>query len=1100
MNKSLLSLAGGLAGSVVCAADIFVGADQVATNCVAKDEVSVQSGIVAVSKYGELQKTGAGAWTIPSKMVAQPTLPLTVVNGSAKVKAEVGSDNPVPAVLATAGFWFSAKDTDHFVTNGDQVQTWYDVRETDMASPTYLRAVANTEKTTDCPTLVSKDGFASVYFGGVGSGQAMTIRNPAGAVNKTAACHVFGVIGYYETQGCVFGSGGTGGTSEIPLMFYIDTNKRISTSYCDPVRKWAWTSRAKIYVDGARCDPYMDIPRAGKFILMDACSPETDKSVSGFFNMWSDKASWGGDYIAEAIVFTNSLTEAERMQVSAYLNKKWFTCAQRTELRIGKSATYLIDDDSVEAQGAAFVPSGDGVLVKQGVGAFAYRAPDVLDAGAFSGSLKLEEGSVDMSTVLPLAVEAGQTIDVRKTDAGNRRVTLATAETGTLVKTGTGEVAVVSLPIGLSKLTVQAGKLEVLPKTELLGQAEEDDEIYIENPSFEDYANDESLIADGGGLSLYSPGSDVYTYDRGWRRQANAVRVFNWDRWTGKSTVWGATRSAFAFNHHPLDGACAVGLFKNALLAAPVTITKPGTYELQFDMSARESEDYYGYYVTCSLWDRDTKTEVMTFGRGYFYELAYHRTALRGEVAKTGNFELRIRAHDLHTDRCVVVDNFRLRRVTDTETGRFAVPNGDFETGDLSFEKEATKAKIVESPYDNWTFVQGEGSVGIVTLVTTNAAAEKRAEYNDSRRPYGGFRQLLLSGGVCSAEVTSQPLAGTYYLRADLGRYAQYRGQLTASVTVGDGAAVPLGTFVVSNSVMKTYTWPVAFTADGSQAVKVTFAFARQQSAISVNCGVWIDDVRFVTFDDREYLRNNGFEGGVTSDNWARTAWARCAASIGNSQIQPYSWSPDIFSMDKIEGNYNMFVQRDGGAEQDVTFDHPGRYRLSFYAARTTNEGRPDEKDRIWCREFNPIRAWFARNGVTNVIGVTGRDCGTNFCQHVWAFDVPAAGTYRFGIQGTYQGKDKGPTAVVDALSIRRVDTTKFVETAPTFDPNTALYIDAGAKMRLSFEGTQKIRRLVLGGRHMGFGEVNISDYPEYFEGTGTFDIKPTLGTVIILE
>lgn len=1099
MNKLLLSLAGGLAGFAVCAADIFVGADQVATNYVAKDEVSVQSGLVAVSGYGELQKTGAGAWTIPSTTVAQPTLPLTVVNGSTKVEVEEGADNPVPAVLATAGFWFSAKDTDHFETNGDQIQTWYDVRETDMTSPTYLRAVANTEKTTDCPTLVSKDGFASVYFGGVGSGQAMTIRNPAGVVNKTPACHVFGVIGYYETQGCVFGSGGTGGTSEIPLMFYIDTQKRISSCYCDPVRKWAWTSRAKIYVDGARCDPYMDVPPVGKFILMDAASPESSKYVSGFFNMWSDKGSWGGDYIAEAIVFTNSLTETERMQVSAYLNKKWFACAQRTQIKIGKSAAYVIDDDSVETQGAAFVPSGDGTIVKQGAGTFAYRASDVLDAGSFSGSLQLKEGAVDMSTVLPLSVTAGRTIDARKTDAGNRRVTLATAEAGTLVKTGTGEVAVVSLPTGLTKITVQAGKLEVLPKTEVIAQAEEGDEIYIENPSFEDYADDESLVADGGGLSVYSPGSDVCTYDRGWRRQSNAVRVFNWDLWTGNSTVWGATRAAFAFTHHPLDGSCAVGLFQNALLAAPVTITKTGTYELQFDMSARESENYYGYYVTCSLWDRDTKTEVMTFGRGYFYELAYHRTALRGEVSKTGNFELRIRGHNLHSDRCVVVDNFRLRRVTDTETGRFAVPNGDFESGDLTFET-AAKAKIVENPYDNWTFNQGEGSVAIVTLPVTNAAKELRVEYNDSRRPYGGFRQLQLSGGACSAEVTSQPPAGTYYLRADIGRYAQYRGQLTASVTVGDGAAVSLGSVVVSNSVMKAYTWGPTFTTDGTKTVKVTFAFARQQSASSTSCGVWLDDVRFVTFDDREYLRNNGFEGGVTSENWAKTDWTKCKAQVGGAAVQPYSYEPSIFATDKIEGNYFLFVQRDGGAEQDVTFDYPGRYRLSFYAARTTNEGRPDPNDRIWCREFNPICAWIAQNGVTNVIGVTGPDCGTNFCQHVWTFDVPAAGTYRFGIQGSYAGSERGSTAVVDALSIRRVDTTKFVETAPTFDPNTALYIDAGAKMRLSFEGTQKIRRLVLGGRHMGFGEVNISDYPEYFEGTGTFDIKPTLGTVIILE
>ena len=1098
MKRMTITLGATMTACAAIAADLYVGDGDVVTNHVTAGESSTQSGKIAVSAGGELRKTGGGTWTVPSSAVAQHwPLEIKAVNGTVQKTAASGAtENPVPEVVRRSALWLSAKDSEHVVRNGDSVTAWYDVRETNTAAPVYLRATANNEKTTDNPTFEVKDGFESIYFGGVGSGQAMTIKSANNAVYKIPTYHIFGVVGYYQTQGCVFGSGGTGGTSEIPLMYYIDPNKRISTSYCDPVRKWLWTSRARIYVDGKRCDPYKDIPQAGKFNLLDAGSPEKNKYVTGFFNMWSSKENWGGDYLSEVLVFTNNLSEVERLQVSAYLSKKWFATAEQTSICVGKNATAVLGADSSSADGAAVVLSGDGTVVKNTADTFRYRSPEPFADKSFDGALVLENGSIDLSTRLPIKVESGSTVSTEVTVAGDLRTSIGAAAPDTLIKEGTGSVAIVSMPAGLKKLTVSAGKLDIVSKTVDTLQPEEDDEVYIENPSFEDFADDEALIADGGGFAITSPGSNVYTYYRGWRRQVNAARVFNWERWTGTSKVWGNTRAAYAFNHHPLGGACAVGLAQNCVLATPVTISKTGTYELTFDMSARESASYYGYYVTCSLWDRDTNAEVMQFGRGYFYELDYHPTALRGLVSKTGNFELRIRAQNIHSDRFVVVDNFRLRRVTDIETGRYDMPNGDFETGDLSFEA-ATAEKITESPYSNWVFNQDQGEVGIVTLPVTNwngSASEVRTEYNDSRKPYGGFRQLLLRKGPCSVDVTGTPTAGTYYLRADLGKYAQYRGTLTASAVVGGGQAVELGSFVVSNTVMRTYTWPKAFTVNGSQTVKITFAFSRNQSSTSTSTGIWLDDVRLGTYDDRELLVNGNFEGGVAGGNWAATGWDK---RPGTASVYPYTWQTYYFCGDNIDGRYYLYVERDCGAEQDVTFDHAGRYRLSFYTACSTSAYNPERR---WYRNFSPVSAWIAKDGITNVIGVTEHVRTTNFVQQVWTFDVANAGTYRFGIQGTSTNTDQAANACIDAVSIRRVDTSRITETAPEFDEQTVVRVDSGARMRMSFDGTKTVRKIVLGGKSVGYGEIDIADYPEFFEGKGRFNVVPNGGLSIIFK
>ena len=951
-------------------------------------------------------------------------------------------------------------------------------------------------------TFVTVDGNEAIYFGKCASGQAMSFRdaaNPEDVHNLPDAVHVFGVVGYYESQGAPFSI--AGGSSE--TLIYGKVSSSVGAPLADASRLWRRTANLTAYLDGERFDLYNDVPPAKKFVLLDIGGPYKG-NVSGFFGLWTDKSYWGGDYLSEALVFTNALTEIERLQVSAYLSKKWFGAENsKVKLALESTGAYAVDasTDDVTANGTTV--SGYGQVVKTGANAFYYRATDPLSAEATSldGSIDIRAGAFDMSTRLPVRVAPGKVVSTTTAEGGQVRVTVVPGKEGEFVKEGTNDLSVVGLDASVKSLRIKAGTLDVRPVRTSAHPEADDDEIFIENPSFEDFA--EECSADGGWKMTWT---DAGHYYKGWRANVNTVLVFDWERWTGTSAAcWNGTRSTYSYNHHPRDGKVFVVLYQNSLLATPVTISRPGTYELDVDICARELTGIFGYYAKFMLYDTVRDKEVAVFGCGHYYEHDYHHLKLRAEVPETGTFELRARGHNLHSDRPIVVDNFRLRRVTDVEFGRYDVPNGSFEAGEHPKGSEAM-AEITESPYENWTFNRGEGEVCIINRQVTNATTKAdghalETDYNVSRGPRGGFRQLQLKKGSCSATVTFTPPSGRHFLRADLARYYQVAGNLTATAIVGEAAPVTLGTVAVANTLMRACTWPTAFEADGKTSVSITFAFTRKSGSASASTGVLLDDVRLVgsNVNNGEYLRNGSFETTSSLRNWAAD-WSRIVVSdndeakIGIESVQPYSYLPNVFAPDRIDGKYFIYLGRNGGAKQDVTFDQAGRYRLSFYHALSVRA-----YSNAHYAKSTPLRAWLAKGGVTNVIGTTGSFSNTNFVQTVWEFDVPEAATYVFGIQGTMDVTTE-PNACVDALSIRRVDTTKFVETAPSFDPDTAVRIDAGARMRLSFEGTQKIRRLVLGGTSVGYGEIDIADYPEYFEGKGKFDVEPTRGLLILVR
>lgn len=1095
----LIVAAAGLHVGVLPATDMFVGAGHEQVVHVAEGDSETFSGWMAVSDEGSILKTGLGTWTLPGSLLLQHwAADFTVAEGSASFCGSSGGEPEVsaPSVLDKALIWVSAKDQDatHFEKDGDELRTWYDVRETDVSNTRYLRAVADHTHAEGCPTVTTKGGFESVYFGGLTSGKAMKFYRPGSTsfANFSGVYHIFAVVGNYASQGAVFGSG----TSDANF-FYTSLAGMSGYNYANASQLSPSTQRSRVYVNGVRFDAYQGVSPKSCFHLLDVGGPVSGV-VGSFYAQNNSKSGWGGDYLAEAIAFTNELSEVERVQVASYLSRKWFgseTCVKNVSVVEG--ASVAIDTTGGEIGSRDVNLIGKGQLVKRGASPAFFRAADVAGerAAAFEGSVKIEAGALDMSTLVPISIATGGELATAISAKGDRRVTVSVGGE-TFVKSGTGDVAVVSIPSSVNTLTVSGGVLDIRPPRTGLADVSVRKPVAFINPGFETYATDEEWTEADGVLEVPSKDANVFEYQNGWRRCYNKVRVFNFDKWLGTGGTAGATHDAWGIKHHPHEGNCAGWLAsKNAMLATPVTISETGVYEVALDVYCIEAGSYFGGYATVSLLDTATQAEVANFGRIYAYDFAFRRVALRANVNSTGAFELQIHLQDEDSVHPVIVDNFEMELLPECEAASsWPVPGGNFEY-DQNLFGDGNRTRVTTSPIENVTLNQGSGRASIVTMATRNEtegnATRDNVECNASRVVETGFRQLQLAKDACSATITATPPAGTYLLQADAARYYQYAGAVTATIQIGAAEPLELGAQVVSQTIMKPVVWPIPFTVDGSTAVTITFAFARSENSGSEKTGAWIDDVRLVgasAFNDRRnYLSNGDFEAGIV-DNWAKTSWTKIPFASSQCNVQPYAYRPDVFSSDPVDGVNFLYLERGSGAAQSVNFDRPGVYRLSFYSAVSRRAMTPGE---IWYNVCTPVCAWLAQGSVTNVIGTTGPFAHTNFVQTVWDFKVPEAGEYVFGLQGMREDvKYSCGNVCIDAVSIRRLDGAVPVATAssPVMCKNLSLSVAKDAKLRLTFDGTNKVDELRLGGRRVS-GIVSAQTHPEFIEGMGVLEV-----------
>jgi hypothetical protein len=147
----------------------------------------------------------------------------------------------------------------------------------------------------------------------------------------------------------------------------------------------------------------------------------------------------------------------------------------------------------------------------------------------------------------------------------------------------------------------------------------------------------------------------------------------------------------------------------------------------------------------------------------------------------------------------------------------------------------------------------------------------------------------------------------------------------------------------------------------------------------------------------------------------------------------------------------------------------------------------------------NPVRAWLAQDGVTNLIGWTRVD-DTPLVRREFLFHVATAGPYRFGLQGMTANSPQFPgtdqNALIDGVSIEPV--TDLAPNSMPLPESLMLSVASGAFVQLDFADTQRVDRVNLGGRFVS-GVISQETCPDFVAGPGALYAIPK-GSLMFLR
>ncbi len=1149
-------LAAAFAAAPVAAGTVDVGWRERAEIRIAAGETATQTDRVSVDGTGRLYKTGAGTLVLPAASVVQPAPPeIGVLGGNLTLQA--GGAAPAiarPSVIdEKAALWLDAASANLLATNGTPyrqevhpdatqlVAEWLDARATSASDSRYLRATPIwwTDSSASVhlggegipPAVVSAYGKTGVWFGGAdaesgrASGQSLLLKSAAQATDSVAdgakwtldyttlqnVFHVFLVQAVSNHWGHILGN--YLGSATPVRDFYS------SYSLSAAILQYGGTSYAgamdtgRMFFDGASVDPWTDsMENHTGLHLMEFELTDRPAQFSAFFRDSSQSATAGllrngGDYLFEAVVFTNKVTDAERMQVRAYLMDKWGVpaCAAAPTVRL-------------EGGTATFAPESGSPVTVGGAGAAAFDA--------------------DASAVLPLAPEvvavpeSGAAYAVESGLCGDA-ISAAPGATGVIAKSGRGRLSVATLPE--SAVSVAGGVLRLAPAAAPSAV----DSIVAEpaDSSFESYTNNATL------MNLRNPRvntrvtitAGASTQNSGFKREDltgyynQSMAIYNFDTCNTYFSSW------------PAPDGVAVMMLKGEGVQATATVTPPadGVYEFSFYASGRQNYLNKGNRNHFEFFIGEDESSMVKFGDLVKSDSPYYRVYYRTPRLVGGTpYLLRLRSKVIdsaNVDGTVDFDDLRLRLVPDSEldTAAIPVPNGDFEETVELLSPTLNAANTAEG----WEFAVetafGTGATPNVALVEQGISAYNR-DYNtysgSKTSPYTrafysyydcfgenvfGFAQLGLFGDGAVARTTSQfvPPSGTYRLRLDASRRStvSVNGQnissaptIEAKVSVGGGAAASVGSLTVLSHALAPVEFPDSFTVDGTQAVVIELRQTRASG------GALVDNLALVPVADPEELLSNGsFEectsrtqaGYYNANDWSYDNHADSSVSGYSSSAVWERFDRDAknYDVNIVDGVMRAKIRGQSEISQSGLALAAGFHRLRFWAeSRHAQGAAPNSYGR------NPIRAYLTSGTATNDIGWTYVD-STNFVEHAFLFRVQQAGTYTLHLQGMSApdsdwwdgaGTANDRLSHIDAVSLKAVDAADVPET-PGLSSETTIAVASGARLELEFAGTQRLGSLRLGGRGT-YGIVSAATHPEYLSGPGSFEVLTPAFVMVI--
>lgn len=1133
-NLSCLVLA--TIGCVNTVLAVSVGYRETDGVSVAAGESVTLDGRLEVSSRGRFLKVGEGTLTMPQEAV-DGRVPTTihVLGGTLALTSDSVAprdvDNPPSVIFEKAAFWTDATIGNGLVsTNGEaDAETgiapefavrWYDRRETDTANPTRWYADAFWTNSPSSPlwgippAVKTVDGRRTVYFGGKYSSQCMKFRKGSTFAGINGIYDYFLVLGVTNSLGLVLGQYG-----DSPASFPHTA-----------VREWPNISNfifpradvgpscygSRFYLDGVLFDPFYTAPKRG-FQLFERHRFDSlgNSGAQAFFTGYdSGSRCEGGDYLSEAIVFTNSLTEAERVAVERYLLTKWDLPhklygkppmqRQYNTIAVASNATLEVTADAGKKMDE-FQLSGEGRLVKKGAGTMSIGpSGDV----PFTGTLDLQAGAVAVrGGPLPaVTLVSGSRLDSHEIRYSSADPTTAEAQAaaattvtmqgdagaGKAVKEGRGPARVRAIADGVKKLTVSAGQL-VLDAGIVSPTVSPASAISATIPN-----HDFEIPFTTGNYNSATPYRQFgnHSASTGWTALNNNCILFT-SIPSSVGNQWGTWMS------HPCpQGTNVLYVISTGAAYTKVTFPVSGYYQCSVLASYRNRDA--AKYTPVDVFLGTTTDTRKVFGsivcghngttpedfRRYYFRTPYVTAGVEYVFGVQGRYSV---------DSGMALDDFRLdlipyaaRTVADYE-----IPNGDFEQYSAITHPINLPASRIPT---GWTC-----SDNIIVGSTPGAALTLQSTVLSSGRQFtladvgSSSAQLALMSNSW-AETTFTPPAGTYRLRGKIANWPSGLGGLKgsgtvrATVTIGETSTV-LGNYS-GGHLLTEYIWPTEFSVDGSTPVTLRL----EQTAI--NGVVLLDDFDLLAWRDDELLKDTEIET-VTNPSWVslNPAAPRLAPGVTQSgTVRGYAGTvpgtTDPFSkywgFNRYSGDTYIFLAENGGVQQTVSIPKAGTYRLTYHERSRLTPGNG----------ANPVRAWIrsADGSYTNFISRSTRYWSTNFVEHAFLFSLPSAGSYVLAFQGmgyNWMNYDREDIeSLVDGVSLKYV--TETLAETPCVPEKLRIEVAKDAILALDFPGVLKTGPLKLGGTHV-VGLVNSDTHPDYICGMGTLDARPS-GIVISVK
>ena len=1058
-----------------------------------------QTNVAGLAVSGTLEKRGAGGLTLTNLY----SLPGTVWAHEGTVTlVESGLPSALPIALQRGlAFWVDA-NTNLVLGSSTTVAKWLDVREASTNAPyAYMRAehdfnyYSNGWARARNPVRVvgnaSVNSLPMVDFGTFGAINTTAAWLPwryqdgtRGAIANIRA--VFAVAAFPDSNGFLIedwdytDAGGTTnvvGSENFWLGAEVSSKKYFRLFHTTAAQAYKGTT----YMNGVQVDSGDRVPDAlgHVFEVMTASALTAGnffngRNIDGYSGTFPHI---GGGRIGECLVYTNVLTETERLAIESYLQRKWKSGGQVGTHRVEAGAT-LITAVASGATNKVNGVSGEGRWRKTGPGAISLAN----ELGIKYGPIQLEEGAlVDNGLVrrpnrLFAIPDSGLVVRAEP----DRWDIVSIAATNAVVKTGAGELTVTGFPSSVTQVAIKGGTLRL---TQALCDSARVEPVTVYNSSFEIFTNHDfhgQWPTANPELWGFEPAGSGWTYTGNPTAVSspNAAGIFMPN---GSTAIWCVKQPA-------PDGSWVAILKMGGGMATTFTAPSAGRYRLVFQTASRG-----GGYV-------NHRFNILADGQ----EVAHVRT--RRTLFERKEFILPVLSAGTHTlafqgvnevnDRGSVVDDVRIEKVENADAagavtnGSFEVsaPLTDYDVGNTTDPGNYSYFYVMTNAY--WTFTLNGSGI-----------AEEYSPFTSQRFTAEGTRcAFLRQQGVMSTTVAF-PSNGVYELSfltsarpdwvkfpADLFNLHDYRIKL-------DGAQV--GTRFTYKKYFERVTVRLPAITNAPVSKELRFEGINTLGGDRTSL---IDDVRVNRLPEGDLVKDCGFEVSVgtlpeNSDGWGsgltNTAWTfdyGTRPAVRNSSgitRNGNSWPiPTV-----PEGTAGAFLQMAAKISQPLTFGEGGYYTLSFMAAGRMRPwpsycyhdfkvlfngeqvGTVQTVDETWrCYTF---RLPYATAGVTNTLLFQG-----------------------INSMNAQLGTPDDHTSFIDDVRITKQTATVATGTPGSYK-NVIIRLEAGSRLALDFPGQSVFKELWYDGRL--YSGTRDASNTAFLTGAGSLLVSPK-GTLIQVQ